>query len=468
MLPGEPHEERGRRRERRALTGAVALVGARGTALVLSLASVPLTLPHLGPERFGMWMTINSVVVLVSFADLGLGNGVMTLVAEDEGRDDRRAAAAHSSNAFFGLAGAALALGALFAAIQPITPWHDVYNVSSSQAVSEAGSATAIAMACFLVTLPLSVARNVQLGCQEGLRKGVWDAAGNVLSLAGIVLVVALDGSLPWLVAAFAGGPVVAALANSLDWFLRVRPELRPRLELLRRDVTTQLLRMGSVYMVLQLAAVVAFFSDALILAHVLGPESVTDYSVAWKLFSVVSLTLSVAMMPLWPAYSEAAARHDAAWVRATLWRSVKLTVGVALPASLLLLAVGSPAIDLWSDGGADPPLALLAALAAWTVIGALGNALAMLFNALRVIRLQLVVAVLMAAVNVPLSIALAHAVGVEGVVLGTLLSYTFVALVPLLVAVPRVLGALERRAADAVRAAPAAPLVPGLTPSES
>jgi len=313
---------------------------------------------------------------------------------------------------------------------------------------------------CFLASLPLTVVQKVQMGVQEGSRKAAWDVVGSALSLVGIVAVVLADGSLPLLVAAFAGGPVIAALVNSLHWFGRLRPALRPRLARARARVGAELVRLGAVYMLLQLSAMVSFFADAILIAHVLGPAEVTDYSVGWKLFSAVSLTVSVALMPLWPAYAEAAARHDVEWVRATLRRSMRLVLLVTVPSSLVLLALGGPLIELWTSSDADPPFALLAALAAWTVLGSVGVALAMCLNALKVVRLQLMAGAAMAVTNVALSIALLHAVGVEGAVLGTLVSYTLTALIPLGLAVP---GILDRvgRGADPADAA-ASPPVPG------
>jgi O-antigen/teichoic acid export membrane protein len=423
-------------RDRRAALGAVSLAGARGMALLLTLITVPLTLPYLGAERFGLWMTISSVVALVTFTDLGLGNGVMTLVAEDDGRDDVDTAAAHVSSAGIALLGVAAALGLGFAILYPHVSWPGLFNVSSDRAASEAGPAVAVAAACFLLTLPLSLVQKVQLGYQEGARKGLWDAGGSLLSLLGVVLVVVLGGSLPWLVAAFAGGPVLAGAANTATWFGRVRPAVRPHWSLARWMVGLQLLRVGSVYMFLQLVAMVSFFSDSLIVARVLGPRAVAEYSIAWKLFSVVSLTLSLALMPLWPAYSEAVARHDAPWVRRTLRRSIRLTLLATVPISCVLLALGPTLIHLWTGSRAHPPFGLLA-----------GFALAMFLNALKVVRIQLLFGGAMAVVNVALSVVLTHAVGVAGVVLGTLISYSLVALLPLGLAVPRILSRLDERA---------------------
>ena len=81
-------EARGRERYRRAgLTAATAL-GGRGVTVILSLATVPLALGYLGPERFGIWLTISSVIALLALTDLGIGNGLLNAVTQAMARGD--------------------------------------------------------------------------------------------------------------------------------------------------------------------------------------------------------------------------------------------------------------------------------------------------------------------------------------------------------------------------------------------
>ena len=64
-------------RHRRAALTALAAVLARSLSIATALITVPLTLHYLGTERYGMWMTMSSLVVLLSFADLGIGTGIL-------------------------------------------------------------------------------------------------------------------------------------------------------------------------------------------------------------------------------------------------------------------------------------------------------------------------------------------------------------------------------------------------------
>ena len=73
----------GRSHERYRLAAWNTLANTISSAMgMLSLfVTIPLVLPYLGPERFGIWMSIASLAAIFSFMDLGIGNGLINLVA---------------------------------------------------------------------------------------------------------------------------------------------------------------------------------------------------------------------------------------------------------------------------------------------------------------------------------------------------------------------------------------------------
>jgi O-antigen/teichoic acid export membrane protein len=56
--------ERGAERNRRAALSGITAATARAVQIGASLLTVPLALRYLGNERFGLWMTISSVIVM--------------------------------------------------------------------------------------------------------------------------------------------------------------------------------------------------------------------------------------------------------------------------------------------------------------------------------------------------------------------------------------------------------------------
>ena len=83
------------------------LRSARLVSLGTSIVTVRLTFNYLGAERYGMWMTISSFVMMLAFADFGMSNGLVNLVADALGREDRETARRAASSAFWMLSGVA-------------------------------------------------------------------------------------------------------------------------------------------------------------------------------------------------------------------------------------------------------------------------------------------------------------------------------------------------------------------------
>ena len=102
-----------------------------------SILTVRWTLHYLGAERYGMWITITSVVMLLMFSDLGMGNGLIKAVADSMGRDDVQEARKAITSAFVMLTGIAILLALLSIAIYPFVDSSRLFNVHSYLAVRE-------------------------------------------------------------------------------------------------------------------------------------------------------------------------------------------------------------------------------------------------------------------------------------------------------------------------------------------
>jgi O-antigen/teichoic acid export membrane protein len=438
---------RARERYRRAVLTGLASGGARAIQILTTFISVPLTLGYLGLERFGLWVTISSLAALLTFADLGLGNGLMTGVAEADGKDDKELARRYVSSIFFTLCAIALVLLVGFLIASPWISWAQVFNVSSPRGVAEAGTAVAVFAGCFLVNLPLSVAARAQMGYQEGFASSLWVAVGNLIGLAGVLLAVALEAGVPWLVLAVVGGPAVGSLLNTVVLFGAQRSWLRPQWRYATANVARRMFKLGTLFVILQLASALAFQADNLVIAQIFGAEEVAQYSVPWRLFMLAPMILALALAPLWPAYGEAIVRRDREWVRATLSRSLTVsTVASVLPAGVLLV-LGRDIIHLWAGPEVTPSFALLVGFGLWSILFSISVPIAMFLNGAGVIRFQVLAAVAMASANLFLSILLAHLVGLPGVIFGTVIAQFVFVLIPCALYVPRILASDPRLA---------------------
>lgn len=446
-IAGETEVERASERNRRAVASSIAGLALRGSSFVVVLISVPLTLDLLGPVRFGMWMTIAAVVALLGATDLGIGNGVLNNVSNAFGRGDETAARRFLASGFVALSAIGIAFGALFVILYPLVPWAELYNVASDPtAAAEAGPATAVLVATFLVGLPLGVASAVRSAFQEGFVQSAFAGLGNAATIALLLIAISANASLPALVLAVSIGPLVAAAAN-LAILLRIQ---RPWLSPTWADVTASAMRsvvgVGVAFMVLQIAYTVAFSTDRLIVAQVVGPTAVADYSVVYRLFAIPAGLAAIAILPLWPAYRESIARRDIGWIRLALRRSLGFVLLTTIPLAVVLWFAGPTIVAVWTQGDLAPAAGLYPALAAFTVALSVANALSVLLNGAQELRFQIIIWSAMAVVNIVLSIYLASLIGVAGVAVGSVVAIVAVLILPSALHIPRLLRELERR----------------------
>jgi O-antigen/teichoic acid export membrane protein len=428
-------------RHRRVVLSALSSGAAWATSVIAAFVIIPVVLHHLGSERYGVFATITAIAGLVGWADLGIGNGLISEVAAAEGQDDRDAVARAVSTAFFALLGLAAVLAVLLAVAYPFVPWHTVFNVGGTAAngVGPAGAAFAVGV---LLALPLAVVQRTQIGMQEAFVASAWQAAGSLLGLAGIVAAVAIDASLPYLVFVVAMAPALALAGNGIQLFFHRRPWLRPTVHRVDPAAARALLRIGFLFFVLQLAMAVAYESDALVLTQILGPRAVTTYSITMRLFLIVPAFAGFVLAPLWPAYGEAISRGDVVWVRQTLRRALRGGLMLSVSGALLLALVARPLIDVWA--GFHPPYLLVIAAALWMIVMTTAAVLAAFLNGARVVRAQVVLALAMMTANLGLSIGFTYWVGLSGVIWGSIAAQLGVVVTVLIAVLPRALNRLQ------------------------
>jgi O-antigen/teichoic acid export membrane protein len=432
-------------RYRRAVLTTLSSGVARGFSLLAMFISVPLALRYLGSEQYALWMTITSIIGMLTFADLGLGNGLLNVISESHGKEDQDAALKYVSSAFVMLSCIAVLTTIAFLVAYPYLPWKQLFNLSLPLAIHEAGPATAAFVACFILSLPLGIVQRVQLGYQQGYINNLWGGIGSIFGLLALLLGIHLRLGLHWLVLAIAGVPVLMLMLNGLFLFGIERPWLRPRLHAFSLQTAKRLLGIGLAFFVIQASMAAGYQSDNLILAQILGPESVTVYAVAYKLFSVAPAVLTILTMPLWPAYGEALARQDLGWIKKTLRRTLLLGLALMIPANLSLIILGQHLVHLWVGFQVTPPIVLLVGLGLWGILNGLLLPLGMFLNGLNAIRFAALCHCFMCAVSIVLGIWLTRLIGISGVIFGMFAAQIVCLLIPNMVYAVLLLARLER-----------------------
>ncbi len=427
----------------RIFQAAVAGIAQQGTLVILRVLSVTFALPLLAQERFGIWVTIQNLMLWMTLADFGIANGLISDVARTYSEDRHDEAQRYISAAFWLLTSLSVILLIIFGFIWLNVDWATVLKVETPTAQSEVGPAIGIAIGLFILNLPLTLTPRIYHACQKGHIGNLWLMAGNLLSIVAFIVVVAVQGSLIALVIATFGSTLLVAFVSTAWLYFRSQPQLRPKFSALDRTIGLHLGRDGFQFLLIQFAWLVLFQTDNMIIASQLGAREVASYSIAWDLFLYTGFLSSVLTYPLWSSYSAAFAQRNMRWIRRAFLSTTSLSLLVTAVLVGVLLVVGRQIIDIWSRGTVTAEQSLLIGMAVWTLLSVWGRSIASVLNSIKKIRLQAVAGVLTAILNIGLSLYWIQIYGLVGVIMATVVAYSIL-VVPLSIQALRVLSQPE------------------------
>lgn len=413
-----------------------------------AIASVPLTITYLGDERFGLWMTIASFSGLLTFADLGLGTGILNTVARANALDDKVVIRRCVCTATYMLVGVATLILLALAGTWPFISWSEMLNAKTALAVAESAPAFAIFVILFAANLPLGVIQRVQMGFQEAFATNMWQSLGSILALVGVLSFSHFQLGLPWLILSLCGGPVLAAALNTVIEFAVRRPWLLPRLNGADLNTARTLLKTGTVFVGIQALDAVALLSDNFLIAHTLSPAAVTVYAVPFRLFSLTSSVPMFVLLPFWAAYGEALARGDHKWIASALRRTTWVGLLLAALVPLVLLVSGQGIITRWTRGQVQVPYTLLAAMAFSSFLVSATQAQGIFLLASHKFRFLLGTRGALAITAIGLKLYLLTSMGLIGAPCGLILAYVLCVTVPIISYLPKVLREIRQNSA--------------------
>lgn len=419
--------------------GATAML-AKIIAMAAGFAAVPLTLRHLGPERYGLWATLFSILAWVNLAELGLGTGLITSLSEAFARDRRDLAREYVSTAFWGLWAIVAIIGVAFACCYPLIDWSRLMHIGSPAVAHEFDTAITLATALVLINLPFTIIGRIFIAAERPELANFWAIVNSAVTLGGLIAAILAGGGLPMLVLGFSGGQVLVSFASAAWLFGRVHPELAPTRTIARSSVQ-RVFGVAASFFVTQLATLLLFQSANVLISHDLGPRYVAPYQITWMLFMYVTLPQQLIGVNVWAAIGDAYAKGDVRWIRNLFRRYllISLATGGSLIFGLIILA--KPVVRWWAGAQAVPDEGLVLWMAGWAaVLIVLQPVTAVLFGTGK-LRTYSILALVGASVSVVAAALTLPTFGPRGVVASYLLGFGAIAVIP---AILQVVGILR------------------------
>ncbi|MGN6161290.1 MAG: lipopolysaccharide biosynthesis protein [Marmoricola sp.] len=402
---------------RSALTGVIARVATAGGSVIgVAMAARSLTAAELGVTSI-----LTMLVVYFGFADFGMSTLLMTRLPAAHARDDHEQARELVGSVLSAMLVVSSVVAVFGIASVYVLPWRRLLGAGSI-APGELDASLIVFVLTGAAGIVGMVGSRVLASMQQGATVQIATAVAAVGSVAAVGLCVAIHAALWGYVLAFAGPPTLSGLVQLVLAFVRF-PSLAGIRHTLGLRSGLGVLRSGLEYGILSAGWVVAYTLDAIVVSSILGAAAAAVFGIATRLFSLIAGTLTVAGQQMWPAMADALARGEVDWVRARFRRSLQIAGGTAALSCLFLLVAGQTIARLWVGDKLVPPFALFVVLAVWTVYMTVITQYSYMLMAADRIRLLAGIGIVIALVNIGVSIAFTHWIGMTGPIVGNLVA---------------------------------------------
>jgi O-antigen/teichoic acid export membrane protein len=182
---------------------------------------------------------------------------------------------------------------------------------------------------------------------------------------------------------------------------------------------------LGIKFFIIQIAALVLFNTNNIIVTQLFGPEEVTTFNVSFKLFSVITMIFSIIAGPLWSAFTDAYAKEEFAWIKSTLSKMKKVW-GLLIIFTILVLLSSPWIYKVWIGNSVMVPFALSAAMSSYVIVYIWQTIHVFFLNGIGKIKLQLYLVIFSGVINIPLAIFLGKKLGLVGITLTSTLLFIF------------------------------------------
>ncbi|MDR3625705.1 MAG: MATE family efflux transporter [Ignavibacteriaceae bacterium] len=396
----------------------------KGLILLISFILVPLTIKYLNPVRYGIWITVSSIISWMTLFDVGLGNGLRNKFAESIALGNEHLARIYVSTTYVLLTLIVLAIYIPFISINSIIDWTKILNTPAYMKF-ELKELFFIVFSFFSIQFILKILTTILIAWQKPAYSDFINFLTNLVSLAVVyILTIYTSGSLLRLAAAYSGAPVIVLIILSIYIYTGKLKKFKPSFKYVDFKYARNLYSLGIRFFIIQLTCVIIYSTNSLIISNVLGPAAVTPYNIAYKYFSIITVAYFIIMTPMWSSSTDAYTRKDIQWIEKSnrknkfIWKILSvIAIGMIFAASYVY--------KIWIAGSVTIPFKLTFIMGMYVIANTFLVPYTFFINGTGKITLQLIVSIAAAIINIPISIFLARFMnlGSSGVVLGSIIS---------------------------------------------
>lgn len=390
--------------------------------MIISFFYTPMLLSYLGDESYGIWSTILSVINWINYFDVGIGQGLRNTLARSVALGDKDKSQKSVSTGYIALSAISLATCLVGILLIGLLDINKIFNTELS-----VKPVLLVSFFCICINFVLSLSKTLLYATQQAEKVGFMTVLTQGINLLGIWLLSLFSKENLFAVAVVIGlsGITVNLVFTGKVWIHY--NYLIPKIKQFRSSELKGICNIGVKFFFIQIAALILYSTDNMIITRLFGPSSVTPYHTSYVAFGMVNGLFGAMISPLWSKYTVSMEQKNFKWIKETI-----INLDKTLPFIGIALTVGSflfePVSRIWLHKMLTYDAGLVQCMALYYFLTIWGSIYANVLNGMSKVNMQLVLGVTSAILNIPLSIFLGRdcGMGTTGVCLATVVCMLF------------------------------------------
>lgn len=403
-------------RTKKVVIGSASIAASQVLSSLMAFVLTGVLSRYFTSDQFGLWSLLMTFTTSFLGFDLGFGNALRNRLASSYSNGE---ASGKSKRYFlsvfylFLLFSILIGLGSI--ALKPYVPWESLLKTQDVSLVVDGSSLFVIGV--FITALSLGFGLNAAgfFSYQESHWNAVTVLISKISVLIGVIVFVRLNLSF-YSINLISFVATLMASIMAFWFFLRKRNWSMDIIPLaVVRNVAKELWRKSVQFAALQFIAFIFVSVDLFLISKMFGLEAVGDYSLVKKLYVLVGAFHFAFLMPIWSAYTEAAASGDIVWIQRILTKTLFYTSTIFSFAGVGVYLLGDKFIYIWAGRHIDNPWMYLL-LGVWALLTGVTNCFSVFLNSIGRLKIQILVSLVGIIAMFPLALWCGKIWGVNGV----------------------------------------------------
>ncbi len=389
----------------------------KAISIAINLAMIPITIHYVSPVKYGIWITLSSIIAWISFFDIGFGNGLRNKLAEAKANGDINKAKIYISTTYAVLSLIFFCIWVIFIFLNYFLDWNKILN-TSQELGNELSLLAIIVFSSFCLQIIFKIINIILLADQKPAKAALLDTLGQFTTLILIfILTKTTHGSLIYLGVALGFAPICIYLFSTIWFFKKQYRVFAPSLQHVHFKFAKDIMNLGIKFFIIQIAIIVIHQTSNIIIAQVRGPEEVTTFNIAYKYIGIVLMVFAILTAPFWSSFTEAYVEKDYSWMITTVKKLRRINY-LLVVIILFFLLISKQVYKLWLNDAVIIPFTLSAAISVFVIILSLITLNTNILNGFGKIKLQLITYSIGTILHIPFALFLGGKFGTIGVII--------------------------------------------------